>query len=351
MRIVSNFKNCFWTIGLLASLSVQAADITGVGSSAAASLYRKWGEGYQKSNSGIALQYDPSGSSKGIEAAKQKQVDFGATDVPPSSSDLVKSNLVLLPTAITGLVPVVNLPGVRPGQLKMTGDVLSKIFMGKITEWDDPAITAINEGLKLPGKHISVITRSDGSGSTYAFSDYLSAVSKEWKAKQGIGFTINWGFAVQQAKGSAGVAAAVKGTDGGIAYVDYAYVVEQNLSDVKLQNADGRFTRAEAASFTEALMNSSWPTRGDFEEKLINKRGGGSWPLTMGTYVVMPKVVDNGARASAAANFLVWGFAKGDRLVSALAFVRLPDAVQAKAASMLGSIRDKNGEPLSVRYF
>lgn len=217
MRIESNLSKCLLAMSFFASWAVQAADITGVGSSAAAPLYKKWGEGYQRTATGASVQYEASGSSKGVEAARQKQVDFGATDVAPSSAELAKSNLVLMPTAITGLVPVVNVAGVRPGQLKLSGDVLAKIFMGKITDWDDPAITAMNEGIRLPSKKITLITRSDGSGSTFTLSEYLSSVSKDWKSKVGIGFTLSWGSTVVQAKGSAGVVTALKSTDGGIA--------------------------------------------------------------------------------------------------------------------------------------
>lgn len=215
MRIETNFTKCLLAIGLFASAVVQAADITGVGSSAAAPLYKKWGEGYQRTVSGASVQYEASGSSKGVEAARQKQVDFGATDVAPSSAELAKSNLVLMPIAITGLVPVINVAGVRPGQLKLSGDVLAKIFMGKITDWDDPAIAALNDGVRLPDKKITLITRSDGSGSTFTLSEYLSSVSKDWKTKVGAGFTLSWNSTVTQAKGSAGVVAALKATDGG----------------------------------------------------------------------------------------------------------------------------------------
>ncbi|MEW9900130.1 phosphate ABC transporter substrate-binding protein PstS [Chitinivorax sp. PXF-14] len=346
MRIV---REVCWLALFALPMSVSALEFSGAGSSAAAPLYQKWSGGFQK-DSGHLLRYEAVGSAKGIEAAKARRVDFGATDVAPSAAELAKTGLVLLPTAITGVVPVVNLPGIKPGQLKLSGEVLARIMMARITQWNDPAIAALNEGMRLPAKPIVVVTRSDGSGTTYNLSDYLSAASREWKESLGTGFTIKWPAATS-VKGTDAVVSTVKSTDGAIACVDYAYVIENGLSDVRLQNVDGKAVKAEAASFTEALMNSTWPSKGDFEDRLVAKHGAGSWPITMGTFVVLPRVADNAARTGAAANFLIWGFMRGDKLANSLAFVRLPDAVQAKATNALGSMRDKSGQALPLRFF
>ncbi|GAB3254037.1 type 2 periplasmic-binding domain-containing protein [Chitinimonas naiadis] len=335
--------------GLLAPFS-WGVEISGAGSSAAAPLYSVWANAYQRAASGT-VRYDAIGSSKGLQAIKDRKVDFGASDVPPSAADLAKSGLVVFPTAITGVVPVVNLPGVKAGQLKLDGDLLAKIFMGQITRWNDAAIVARNEGIALPAKTIQVIGRSDGSGSTYNFSNYLSSVSKEWKGSLGTGFTLKWADATTQVKGSDAVVAALKSRDYSIAYVDFAYVLENDLTDVKLANAAGKFIKADKQAFTEALMNSAWPSRGDFEDTLVNKPGAGSWPITMGTFVMMPSVAEDAQKATVAANFFVWGFLKGDRLANSLAFVRLPDSVQGKASTAIAAIRDKSGKVLPLSYY
>ncbi|WP_171013488.1 phosphate ABC transporter substrate-binding protein PstS [Chitinivorax sp. B] len=337
------------SLAVLCGLSTaQAVEIQGTGSSAAAPLYVKWAGALQKN--GHSLKYDAAGSERGLAAVKANQSHFGATDVLPPAAELNKAGLVAFPIAVTAVVPVINLPGVKGGQLKLNGDVLAQIFSGKITDWNDPAIAALNNGERLPSKSIKLVVRADGSGTTFALSEYLAATNKDWKAGMGTGFSLKWPAGVQAVKGGQALASAVKNTEGAIGYVDFGHVADQSLADVKLGNAEGKFIKVTPAAITDAVMNSNWASKGDFDDKLINKTGAGTWPIVTGTFAVLPKVVDKAA-GNTVAELFVRGFMSGDAAVSSLSLVRLPDQIKGKATNAIATVRDKAGQPLSISYF
>ena len=337
-------------IGIIALLTiaggaVQAGDISGAGSSAAKPLYTSLASVYAiKSNT--ALAYEASGSSDGLKQISASKVDFGATDVALTAAVRAKNKLVCVPTAISGVVPVINFPGVRKGQLNLTGEVLADIFARKIVKWNDQRLRAINPALPLPDLAITIITRLDGSGTTFNFTDYLSKVSPEWKSAYGSDFTIKWPEGAIQVKGSDGVVAALKQTVGAIAYVDYQYAVKNSLVAALLKNQDGKFIAAGPAAFTSSLVNSAWMSKGTFEEMLTNRPGKSSWPITSGTFVLLPQVSSNPPKTIAAIKFLTWGFVHGDDVVGKAEFVRLPDIVQGRIFGELSSIKDAGGAPL-----
>ena len=327
------------------SFAAHAADISGAGSSAAAPIYTKWAERYAQ-KSGAKLNYQSVGSSAGIKQIKTRAADFGATDVALSNDELQKEKLICFPSAISGVVQVINLAGFKAGQLQLTGEVLAAIYAHRITHWNDPAILAVNPGATLPKMAIVPVARQDGSGTTYNFTDYLSKMSPAWGGEFGTNYTIKWPSETMQVKGSAAVATAVKQTAGAIGYVDYSYVVQDQLVYAKLKNREGKFVAPGAVGFASALEHSSWKTKASYEEMLIDKPGTSSWPITMGTFVVLPQVASNPEQTIAALKFFTWAFIKGDDIVSDTNFVRLPDRVQARIYKELTRITDKNGKPL-----
>lgn len=330
---------------LLFCIAANAAEFTGAGSSAAHPLYLKWSEAYSKSG-GAALSYQPVGSSGGVKQVKQKAVDFGASDVALSVDDAKKSKLVCFPSAISGVVPVVNIPGVRTGELQLTGELLADIFAHKITRWNDPALVALNPS--LAGRKLAIVTlaRSDGSGTTYNFTDYLSKVSPAWKQTYGNNFSIAWPSDTVLLKGSAGVVAGLKHTEGAIGYVDYNYVLQDKLAYTRVRNQDGRFVAPAAEGFAAALNNSGWKSEARFEEMLTDRPGPQSWPITMGTFVIVPQVASNPGQTMAALKFFTWAFVNGERIGDGASFVHLPDSVQARIYADLTRITDANGKPL-----
>ncbi len=339
------FKALLLSICTLLSTAVSAADIIGAGSSAAAPLYTKWAASYLQQR-GTTVNYQSVGSSAGIKKIEENAVNFGATDVALSRTESQKKNQICFPTAISGVVPVINIPGVRHGELQLTGEVLADIFARKILYWNDPRIAAINPGRMLPKIAIVAVARQDGSGTTYNFTDYLSKVSPSWKENFGTNFTIAWPIDVTQAKGSSAISSTVKRTIGAIGYIDYNYVLQDQLNYVKLKNRDGRFVAPSAFTFASSLNNSSWRTKASFEEMLTDKAGTNSWPITMGTFVIVPKVARDPGAAIATLKFFTWAFLKGDGIVSGVDFVRLPDQVQARIYSELTRITDHDGKPL-----
>ena len=325
--------------------SAMAATINGAGSSAAAPLYSKWAEAYSKKTD-IAVDYQAVGSSTGIKQIKAKAVDFGASDVALSLADLKHDGLIQFPSAISGVVPVVNIPGIATGKLKLSGEILADIFSRKINQWNDPAIAALNADLKLPKKTIEVIVRQDGSGTTYNFTDYLSKQKADWQSTYGRNFTIKWHPELNQAKGSSGIAAAVKKTPYAISYIDYNYVLQDNLDYVLLKNRDAKFVAPSADAFSASMINSGWKTQGSFEEMLTDKPGANSWPITMGTFVLLQKTASAPEKAIATMKFFTWSFMHGDHLVRAVDMVRLPDSIQARIFKEMMTVADVNGKPL-----
>ncbi|HAT31263.1 MAG TPA: phosphate ABC transporter substrate-binding protein PstS [Janthinobacterium sp.] len=325
--------------------SAAAVNISGAGSSAAAPLYGKLSDYYVR-NKDMKIDYQPVGSSAGIEQIKSGAVDFGASDVSLSAQDAKKFKLICFPSVISGVVPVLNVPGIKSEQLRLNGALLADIFSRKLTMWNDPALLALNPGVKLPALAITVLVRLDGSGTTYNFTDYLSKVSPAWKQSYGKNFTIAWPAAATQIKGSAAVAAAVKLKPGAISYVDFNYVVQDKLTFPKMLNQDGKFVAPGAQSFGAALANSSWASAATYEEALTDKPGADSWPITMGTFVIVPQVTGKPERTIATLKFFTWAFMNGDAIVGDLNFVRLPDRVQARIYGALVKISDTAGAPL-----
>lgn len=339
-------KSIFGLLLFLAHTLSHSASIQGAGSSAAKPLYEKWAEAYQQ-NSGVDIGYQPVGSSAGIKKIKEQAVDFGASDVALTPQDLQASHLIQFPSAISGVVPVVNLTGVRSGELKLTGELLAAIFTRKITRWNDPAIAAQNPAANLPKSAITVIARADGSGTTYNFSDYLSRINAQWKISYGVNFLVKWPAEVILAKGSAGVVAALKQTPNAITYVDYNYVIQDRLTYAQLKNAAGVFVSPKPASFESALNHSSWKTQATFNEMLTDKAGTDSWPITMGTFVILPKVATDVDQTIAVLKYFSWCFMQGDHYVNSLDFVRLPDAIQAKVFKQMTSVVNDQGKHLN----
>jgi phosphate transport system substrate-binding protein len=331
----------------LQATALLAQTISGAGSSAAAPIYRSWAQAYQKA-AGVGFAYEPVGSSAGIKKMKARETHFGASDVSPSDAELAKDGLVVFPVAITGVSPVVNLAKVGDAQLRLTGDVLARIFLGEISRWNATEIAKLNPGTALPDTPIQVVVRADGSGTTYNFSDYLAKVSPAWKSAYGVKSSFDWPKSFMAVKGSDGVTKAVKETTGAIGYVDFGYVKENSLMTVQLKNRDGEFTKPSIDTFRSALATSDWVSKGSFTGTLTNQIGKSAWPITMGTFVVLPGIADQPDQALRMLKFFVWAFVNGDALVQSSNFVRLPDRVQASAFKAIASIRDKSGAPIGM---
>jgi phosphate transport system substrate-binding protein len=335
------------TLALLGMLSLPALanDIKGAGSSAAQPLYTALAAAYEASTK-VKLTYTPSGSSDGLKQISARAVDFGATDVALSVEQRKELKLLSFPTAVSGVVPVVNLPGIRKGQVQLTGEVLADIFARKIVRWNDERLTALNRGVALPDLAITVVTRVDGSGTTYNFTDYLSKVSPNFKSAFGRNYTVSWPAGTTQVKGSSGVVGAVKQTSGAIAYVDYQYAVLNNLAWTSLKNRDGKFVSPGATGFSMALMNSGWMNKSAYEEMLTDRPGATSWPITSGTFVLVPQASSKPEQTIAALKFFTWSFVHGDAVVGKAEFVKLPDGVQGRIFAELTAITDASGAPL-----
>jgi phosphate transport system substrate-binding protein len=322
--------------------------ISGAGSSAAAPVYKIWGAEYAKAR-GTSLDYAPVGSGAGMAKINKHEVDFGASDVIASAADLKKNDLVMFPTVITGVVPVVNIARIGPNQLRLSGDVLGRIFVGQVTQWDAPEIKALNPGLKLPARAIRVVARADGSGTTYHFSDYLARTSAAWKAKYGVANHFDWPAGTLAVKGSAEVAKTVLATEDSIGYIDFNYVLDDDLAGVAMKNTDGQFVTASVDGFHQAVMHSTWYSAGDFSTELNDLPGAGTWPITMGTYVAVPRVAVAGDRAERTLRFLTWAYVHGDSLARQAKFVPLPERVQASAYREISRVLGANGESLGAK--
>lgn len=326
--------------------AVAAEGIGGAGSSAAAPVFRIWAQEYRKAG-GDALEDDPVGSGTGLARIKQRNTDFGAVDVMVPKNELARDGLVMFPTAVSGVVPVVNLRRLG-GALKLNGEVLARIFLGEITVWNAAEIAALNPGLALPKDPIRVVCRSDVSGTTHHLADYLSKVSPAWKARFGVVGRPVWPAGFTAVKGSSEVSQAVRNTPGAIGYIDYSYVVEDALTPVQLAAANGRYVAASPVSFRNAVVSSRWFTHGDFSESLTQMPGDGAWPITMGTYAVVPKVAAEPERAVRTLRFFMWAYGHGDALARHAKFAALPEKVQASAFRELSSVTGRNGEPLGM---
>jgi len=302
-----------------------AADITGAGATFPYPLYAKWAEAY-KNETGIGVNYQSIGSGGGIHQIKAKTIDFGASDMPLEPEELEKAGLVQFPTVIGGVIPVVNLEGVKPGEIKLSGRVLADIYLGKITKWNNPEIVNLNEGVKLPDKHISVVHRSDASGSTFTFSNYLSKVSPEWKQAVGTGVSVSWP-AGMGGKGNEGVAAYIQNFSGSIGYVEYAYVLQNNMTYTMMQNREGQFVKPDAKNFQAAAADADWANSKDFYIVLTDQPGKDTWPISGATFILMHKVQKDPKTAKHILDFFTWAYQSGGKLANELGYIPMPASV------------------------
>jgi phosphate transport system substrate-binding protein len=332
-------------LALVASLS-HAQDITGAGASFPAPVYAKWADAYNKA-SGVRINYQSVGSGAGIKQIKAKTVDFGASDAPLSDEDLAKDGLIQFPTVIGGVVPVVNIQGIKPGQLKLTGQVLGDIYLAKITKWNDPAIAALNPGVALPDATIAPVRRADGSGTTFAFTSYLSKVNADWKAKVGEGTAVNWP-AGAGGKGNEGVSAFVQRLPNSVGYVEYAYAKQNKMSHVMLRNKDGNYVGPDDTTFKAAAAGADWNRT--FAQDLTDKPGKDAWPITSTTFIRMYKQQDKPASGAAALKFFDWAYNGGDNMADELDYVPLPASVKELVRKQwAASVKDAAGKAVSFK--
>ena len=305
--------------------AAQAAEITGAGATFPYPIYAKWAEAY-KAKTGVAMNYQSIGSGGGIKQIKSKTVDFGASDMPLKPADLDAAGLLQFPMVMGGVVPVINVKGVEPGQLKLTGSVLADIFMGKIKKWNDPAISKLNGGVSLPDQAIAVVHRSDGSGTTFIFANYLSKVSSEWKDKVGVNTSLEWPTGLG-GKGNEGVAALTARTSGAIGYVEYAYALKTKMTYTQLSNQAGKFVKPNSETFQSAAANADWAAAPGYYLLLTDQPGDMSWPITGATFILMYKHQDKPENAKNVLNFFAWSYQNGDKMAEELDYVPMPDKV------------------------
>ena len=318
-------------------------EATGAGASFPAPLYSKWAADYHKAT-GVKINYQSVGSSAGVKQIEAKTVDFGASDEPLKDDELTKKGLVQFPTVIGGIVPVVNIKGVAPGQLKLSGQVLGDIYLGKITKWNDAAITALNPGVALPDAAIAPVRRADGSGTTFGFTNYLSKVNAEWKEKVGEGKAVNWPTGAG-GKGNEGVAAFVGRLPNSIGYVEYAYVKQNKMTFTQLQNKDGVYVSPDDETFKAAAAGADWAK--SFYQILTNQSGKNAWPITSATFILMHKSQDKPAQAATSLKFFEWTYKQGDKTAADLDYVPMPDAVKAVIYKSWSNIKDTSGKAVS----
>jgi phosphate transport system substrate-binding protein len=321
-----NFIKTAVAAGLVAaSTSAFAADITGAGATFPFPLYSKWADAYKK-ETGNGLNYQSIGSGAGIKQIQAKTVTFGASDMPLKPEQLEKDGLIQWPQAMGALVPVVNLEGIKPGELVFTGELLGDIYLGKVKTWNDPAIAKLNPKVKLPSDAITVVRRSDGSGTTFLWTDYLSKVNTEWKAKVGSGTAVEWPTGVG-AKGNEGVAGNVGQTKNSIGYVEYAYAKQNKLIYGGVINTAGKTVQPTIAAFQAAAANADWAGSKNYYVILTDQPGEASWPITGATFILMYKTPVDKAASAEAIKFFTWAFEKGDKMAEELDYIPMPDSV------------------------
>lgn len=324
----------------------QALNATGAGASFPQPIYVQWARGYQTATGG-QINYQSIGSSGGVKQITAKTVDFGATDSPLSSEELDKQGLVQFPTVIGGVVPVVNIDGVTAGQLKLTGEILADIYLGKITKWNDAKIKAINSDINLPDANITTVFRSDGSGTSFIFTNYLSQVSKAWKDGVGAANTVKWPTASTgtAGKGNEGVATYVNRVKNAIGYVEYAYAKQNNMAHVQLQNQAGQFVQPSQDTFS-AAAEVDWKSVKGFSLVLTNQPAQNAWPLAAATFILVHKQSDNPAKTKASLDFFDWAYKNGDDNAKQLDYVPLLESVKALVREEWKSITDTSGKPV-----
>ena len=327
------------------SFNAAAQDVTGAGATFPAPLYAKWASEYNKAT-GVKVNYQSVGSGAGIKQIDAKTVAFGASDMPLKDDELAKKGQVQFPTVIGGVVPVINVKGINPGQLKLTGPVLGDIYLGKIIKWNDPALKALNPGLALPDADIAVVRRADGSGTSFIFTNYLSKVNPEWKSKVGEGTAVNWPTGAG-GKGNEGVAAFVNRLPNSIGYVEYAYVKQNKMNYALMQNSAGSFVAPDDDTFKAAAAGADWSK--SFYQILTNQAGKDAWPLTGATFILMHKTQDKPAEAASTLKFFNWAYKNGDKMAADLEYVAMPESVKTQIEKSWSEIKDASGKPVAYK--
>ena len=332
-------------IAAAAFVPANAADISGAGATFPYPIYAKWADAYKK-ETGSGLNYQSIGSGGGIKQIKAKTVTFGATDAPLPGKELDETGLAQFPMVMGGIVPVVNLDGVKPGDLTLDGPMLAKIFLGEIKNWNDPAIQKLNPSAKLPNQAIAIVHRSDGSGTTYNFAYYLAEVSPDWKSKVGVNTSVQWPSGIG-AKGNEGVANNVANTKGSIGYVEYAYAKQNNLTVTKMLNKDGKTVAPTSEAFQAAAANADWKSQPGYGVVLANQPGEKSWPMTAATWILVYKKPSDPAATGEALKFFAWAYKNGAQMAEALDYVPMPTKVVSDVEKYWKSeIKDADGKPL-----
>ncbi len=322
-----------------------AQDVTGAGASFPAPLYSKWAADYNKA-SNVKINYQSVGSGAGLRQIEAKTVDFGASDAPLKDDELAKKGLMQFPTVIGGVVPVVNIKGVAPGQLKLSGQLLGDIYLGKITKWSDPAIKALNPTLSLPDTAIAPVRRADGSGTSFIFTNYLSKVNPEWKSKVGEGTAVNWPVGAG-GKGNEGVAAFVGRLPNSIGYVEYSYVKQNKMTYAQMRNAAGTFVNPDDTAFKAAAAGADWAK--SFYQILTEQPGKDAWPITGATFILMHKAQDKPAQAAASLKFFDWAYKNGDKTAEDLDYVPMPANVKTVIEKAWLEVKDTSGKAIAIK--
>lgn len=344
--------DCMKSFVLLRSLIAMATlaaagttfgqNLTGAGASFPAPVYSKWADAYNKATQ-HQVNYQSVGSGAGIKQIKSKTVDFGASDMPLTDEELSKDGLLQFPTVIGGVVPVVNIQGVKPGQIRLTGSMLADIYLGKIIKWNDAALKALNRDVALPDAPISVVRRADGSGTTFIFTNYLSKVSPDWSAKVGEGTSVNWPTGTG-GKGNEGVSAFIQRLPNSIGYVEYAYAKQNKMSHVLMGNREGNFVAPKDVNFKAAAVGADWART--FYQVLTDEPGKDAWPITGATFILMHKVQDKPSQAAATLKFFDWAYGHGDKMAADLDYVPMPESVKAAIHKQWQTIKGVDGQPL-----
>jgi phosphate transport system substrate-binding protein len=326
------------------STAASAADITGAGATFPYPVYAKWAEAY-KAQTKIGMNYQSIGSGGGIKQIKAQTVDFGASDKPLKAEELNEAGLIQFPTVMGGVVPVLNLKGIDPGEIKLTGPILARIYMGEITKWNAPEITKLNAKVKLPADDITVVHRSDGSGTTFIFTNYLCKVSPEWQEKIGNDASVAWPAGVG-GKGNEGVASYVQRISGSIGYVEYAYALQNKMTYALLQNREGNFVKPESRNFQAAAAGADWQNAPGFYMILTDEAGNESWPITGATFILMHKTQKNPEVARQVLAFFNWAYENGDQMAEQLDYIPMPDAVVKLIRQQWQEIKGPDGKPV-----
>lgn len=343
-RLTSLLGAAIASVALLAGTAASAQQITGAGATFPNPLYQKWGEAAQKAI-GVQLNYQSVGSGAGLTQARNRTVDFGASDAPMAAAQLEEHKLLQFPTVMGSLVAIVNVPGVADNQLKMTGELLAEIYLGKITKWNDPKLVEMNRGVALPNLAIAPVYRADGSGTTFVWVSYLSAVSPEWKSAVGVGTSVKWP-AGTGARGNEGVAGTVRNTRGAIGYVENAYAIQNKLVSTQIRNKAGNFVSPSHETFIAAAENADWSTP-NFAANLIDQPGANSWPIVSPTFILLPRDPKDAARAANVMKFFDWAFTNGAKLAEELEYIPIPKSVQdAVRAAWKSQVKGPDGRPV-----